>query len=175
MIFSGLLWSIATSGCVGYFKELCFSKCHFSYSNLHAVLQLCFSWIFQNANFCLLCYNLLRVWVGSYTRDIQGVISGKNQKQRLLPTFSCRNKAVFQHNPNYSFVLLCQALLISFPSKQLFIVLSHSVTMETSILGFYPERCQAPASVAVFMGEEDLRYLIRSVLTITTDLLKTKE
>ena len=142
MISSRLLWSVATSGCVGYFKALSFSKRHFSYSHLHAVLQLCFSWIFQNANFCLLCYNLLRVWVGSYTRDardIQGIISGINQRQRLLPSFSCRNKAVFQRNPNYSFVVLCRALLISYPGKQLFIVLSHSVAMATSILGFDPE------------------------------------
>lgn len=177
MIFSRLLWSIATSGCVGYFKARCFAKRHFSYRHLHAVLQPCFSWIFQNANFCLLCYNLLRVWVGSYTRDawdIQGIRSGRNQRQRLLPSFSCRNKAVFQPNPDYSFVVLCQALLISFPSKQLFIVLSHSVTMATSILGFDPERCQAPASVAVSMGEEDSRHLIRSVLSMTTHLLKEK-
>lgn len=178
MIFSRLLWSTATSGCVGYFKALCFSKRHFSYSHLHAVLQPCFSRIFQKANFCLLCYNLLRVWVGTYTRDardIQGITSERNQRRRPLPSFSCRNKAAFQRNPNYSFVVLCRALLISFPGKQLFIVLSHSVTMATSILGFDPERCQAPASVAVSMGEEDSRHLRRSVLSMTINLLKTKK
>jgi len=46
--------------------------------------------------------------------------------------------------------------------------------METRILGFDPERCQAPAPVAVSMGEKDLRYLIRSVLSMTTDLIKKK-
>lgn len=47
--------------------------------------------------------------------------------------------------------------------------------MATSILGFDPERCQAPASVRLSMGEEDSRHLIRSVLLITTDLLEERE
>lgn len=47
--------------------------------------------------------------------------------------------------------------------------------METSILGFDPERCQAPASVRVSMAEEDSRHLIRSVLSMATDLLQERK
>lgn len=47
--------------------------------------------------------------------------------------------------------------------------------MATSILGFDPERCQAPASMTVSMGEEDSRHLIRSVLSMTTGLLQEKK
>lgn len=46
--------------------------------------------------------------------------------------------------------------------------------MATSILGFDLERCQAPASMTVSMGEEDSRHLIRSVLSMTTGLLQEK-